>query len=83
MNATASLNTFKEVGGVSKQQIQLIERCSQKQLWSNRVQVKFLRLARTIADLNKEVIVTEEALWEAMTYQRKPLNKALVQKRLL
>ncbi|WP_138420476.1 hypothetical protein [Aquibacillus sediminis] len=44
-------------------------------LWSNRVQVKILRLARSIADLNGEEHVTVEALWEAMTYQRSPLTR--------
>ncbi len=53
-NATASLETLKNKGNVSLDQIQLIEKCAQKQLWSNRVQVKILRLARTIADLNGE-----------------------------
>ncbi|WP_246050150.1 ATP-binding protein [Aquibacillus sediminis] len=74
-NATASLETLKNKGNVSLDQIQLVEKCAQKQLWSNRVQVKILRLARTIADLNGAEHVTDEALWEAMTYQRSPLLK--------
>ncbi len=44
-NATASLETLKKLGNVSKGQIQLLEKCAQKQIWSNRVQVKILRLA--------------------------------------
>lgn len=74
-NATISFETLKKLGNVSPKQMQLLEKCAQKQVWSNRVQVKILRLARTIADLNEEELVTEEALWEAMTYQRSPLTE--------
>lgn len=73
-NATISFEALKKLGNVSPKLIQLLEKCAQKQLWSNRVQVKILRLARTIADLNEEERVTEEALWEAMALQRSPLT---------
>ncbi|MDC3418654.1 YifB family Mg chelatase-like AAA ATPase [Aquibacillus salsiterrae] len=74
-NATASLDTLLRVGKVTSKQVQLIERHAQKGQWSNRVQVKILRLARTIADLNGEKEVTDQALWEAMTFQRRPVAK--------
>lgn len=70
LNANVSLEQLKSVGNITDRQVKMIATCAQKQQWSNRVQVKILRLARTIADLNKEDSVTEEALWEAMTYQR-------------
>ncbi|CQR46248.1 Competence protein ComM [Paraliobacillus sp. PM-2] len=75
LNANVSLDLLKSVGNITDHQIKIIATCAQKQQWSNRVQVKILRLARTIADLNNEEAVTDESLWEAMTYQRNPLTK--------
>lgn len=75
LNANVSLEQLKSLGNITDHQVKMIATYAQKQQWSNRVQVKILRLARTIADLNKEEQVTEEALWESMTYQRDPLMK--------
>ena len=49
---------------------QILQQVSFKKKWSNRVQIKVLRLARTISDLKGENQMTEEALWEAMTLSR-------------
>ena len=38
--------------------------------WSNRVQVKIFRLARTISDVKGQEQISEEALWEAMSMSR-------------
>lgn len=46
-----------------------------KQNWSNRVQIKIIRLARTISDLAGDETISDTALWEAMTLRRRGLHK--------
>lgn len=41
--------------------------------WSNRTQVKLIRIARTIADLEDEDIVSESAIQEAIDWKKKAL----------
>nr|WP_328589303.1 ATP-binding protein [Litchfieldia alkalitelluris] len=41
-----------------------------KKKWSNRAQLKIIRLALTITDLKGEEHITEESLWEAITISR-------------
>lgn len=53
---------------------QLLQQMAMKREWSNRVQVKIIRLARTISDLYGEEQITEEAVWEAMSLCRSNVN---------
>jgi magnesium chelatase family protein len=46
-----------------------------KQNWSNRVQIKIIRLARTISDLAGENKITDNAIWEAMSLRRSGSSK--------
>ena len=48
---------------------------SSKQQWSNRVQIKMIRLARTISDLSGELNITDESIWKAITLRRTTLQK--------
>ena len=48
---------------------------SSKQQWSNRVQIKIIRLARTISDLSGELNITDESIWKAITLRRTTLQK--------
>ncbi|QHN50601.1 ATP-binding protein [Geobacillus stearothermophilus] len=50
----------------TRQQLLLQQWASQHQ-WSNRVQTKIIRLARTISDLKGTEEIADESLWEAMT----------------
>ncbi|MED4973288.1 MULTISPECIES: hypothetical protein [Geobacillus thermoleovorans group] len=50
----------------NRQQLLLQQWASQHQ-WSNRVQTKIIRLARTISDLKGTEKIADESLWEAMT----------------
>jgi magnesium chelatase family protein len=45
---------------------------SLKRNWSNRAQVKVVRLARTIADLEGFEKVEERHIWEAVKLHRRP-----------
>ncbi|MFC4769464.1 YifB family Mg chelatase-like AAA ATPase [Effusibacillus consociatus] len=51
-------------------QKRMLEQTASTQAWSNRVQMKVIRLARTIADLKGEANITDEAIWEAVTLRR-------------
>ncbi|MDQ0215904.1 magnesium chelatase family protein [Oikeobacillus pervagus] len=43
-----------------------IAQVSSKQHWSNRVQIKIIRLTRTISDLSAENPITDESIWKAI-----------------
>lgn len=55
---------------LNAEQENMMQQWSSKQNWSTRVQMKILRLARTISDLNRKENVTNEAIWEAVTMRR-------------
>lgn len=48
---------------LSSSQLRMIAQISSKQHWSNRVQIKIIRLARTISDLAAEEKITDESIW--------------------
>jgi predicted ATPase with chaperone activity len=53
-----------------EKQEQMIKQVFRKQGFSNRVHIKVIRLARTIADLKGERDISDEAIWEAFTLRR-------------
>jgi magnesium chelatase family protein len=53
-----------------EKQEQMIKQMCRKQGFSNRVHIKVIRLARTIADLKGERDISDEAIWEAFTLRR-------------
>ncbi|MBB4073816.1 magnesium chelatase family protein [Anoxybacillus voinovskiensis] len=55
---------------LTKRQQQLLQHWAATYDWSNRVQTKIIRLARTIADLAGVDSITDEALWKAMAFRR-------------
>lgn len=72
-NAEVPYEQMEHITPLTATQKHRLQQLSTKQQWSNRVQVKIIRLARTIADLQNEELITDEALWEAMTFRR--MNK--------
>jgi len=69
-NANLSIEEIRKRVVLSKKQKSFLQRRASKQNWSNRVQMKMIRLARTISDIKGEEGVSDEALWEAMTLRR-------------
>lgn len=65
-NGRATYDVLLKKGGFQENVTSLLQEISIQKNWSNRVQVKILRLARTISDLNGEVFVTDESLREAI-----------------
>jgi magnesium chelatase family protein len=69
-NADVTLEVLNRTSPLSGSQQRMLQQRSSQQQWSNRVQIKIIRLARTIADLKGEKEITDEAIWEAMTLRR-------------
>jgi magnesium chelatase family protein len=69
-NAKVPFDVLSEYSPLTTSQRQMVAQVSSKQQWSNRVQIKIIRLARTISDLRESEVITDEALWEAMSLRR-------------
>ncbi|WP_430413713.1 hypothetical protein [Lederbergia citrea] len=69
-NWKVSFEQLMDASPVSENQQKMLTRVSANQHWSNRVQIKILRLARTISDLAGDDHIPDEAIWEAMTLKR-------------
>ncbi|WP_080843908.1 YifB family Mg chelatase-like AAA ATPase [Cytobacillus gottheilii] len=74
-NAIAAPELILKAAELKPEQQQMIQQGASKYHWSTRVQMKILRIARTISDLNGDQVVTNQALWEAMTLRRTQIWK--------
>ncbi|MEH6954802.1 hypothetical protein [Neobacillus drentensis] len=45
-----------------------LQRLAIKKSWSNRTQIKIIRLARTISDLQSSPTITDQSIWEAIEF---------------
>ena len=45
-----------------------LQRLAIKESWSNRTQIKIIRLARTISDLQASPTITDQSIWEAIEF---------------
>ncbi|WP_421381790.1 YifB family Mg chelatase-like AAA ATPase [Bacillus salacetis] len=77
-NANVPFEKLLAASPLSNEQRQLLTHVSSKQNWSNRVQIKIIRLARTISDLAGEEQITDGGVWEAMKLRRRDVNKPQV-----
>ena len=64
-----------ETSPLTTEQRKMLTNVAAKQNWSNRVQIKIIRLARTISDLAGDERISDTALWEAMTLRRWGIHK--------
>ncbi|WP_433745179.1 YifB family Mg chelatase-like AAA ATPase [Falsibacillus pallidus] len=67
-NGRIDYQTLIRKSPISSTDLQQLHTLSSKKDWSNRTQVKIIRLARTIADLDATDNITEKHLFEAMKY---------------
>jgi magnesium chelatase family protein len=74
-NAKVPFEILTEKSPITGQQHQMMMNVAAKQNWSNRVQIKIIRLARTISDLAGEAAITDAAIWEAMKLRRWGIHK--------
>jgi magnesium chelatase family protein len=76
-NGRAPFEALIKESFLSNQYQQLIQRLAYKQNWSNRTQIKIIRLARTIADLQQKTEITEQNIWDAIKLNSYSNNKFL------
>ncbi|MFV2047080.1 YifB family Mg chelatase-like AAA ATPase [Metabacillus litoralis] len=69
-NAKVPYDLFIKTSPLTDKQQKIIMQEATKNLWSNRVQIKIFRLARTIADLAGERQITDESVWKAIQLRR-------------
>jgi magnesium chelatase family protein len=69
-NGRVSYETLMKTNKLSEKVKQMIQQMIIKKKWSNRVQIKIIRIARTISDLRGEQQLSEGSLWEAFTLSR-------------
>ena len=74
-NAKAPFEVITTTSPLTSDQQKMLMNVASKQNWSNRVQIKIIRLARTISDLAGEDQITDTAIGEAMTLRRQGLPK--------
>ncbi len=74
-NTKVPYETINQTSPLTSDQRKILMNVSAKQNWSNRVQIKIIRLARTISDLAGEEMITDASIWEAMTLRRWGLHK--------
>ncbi|WP_231293349.1 hypothetical protein [Sporosarcina sp. P33] len=72
LNATVSYQQLERTAGFSEIQLQRVSIVCFEQKWSNRTQIKLLRLARTIADLQGSKAMTDSAIEEAIKWRKLP-----------
>lgn len=69
-NGNVSFEVLTALSPLNDNQRKMIRQMASKQQWSNRVQIKIIRLARTISDLAGDKGITDESIWKAMTMRR-------------
>ncbi|SHG03676.1 magnesium chelatase family protein [Ornithinibacillus halophilus] len=75
-NAIISNEQLTSYCQLTEEQKRMIQQWASKYNWSTRVQMKILRLARTISDLSGHETITNESIWEAVTMRRGSGGKA-------
>ncbi|PIC63515.1 magnesium chelatase [Sporosarcina sp. P13] len=78
LNGTVSFQLLEQTAGLTSDQLNLIGDICFEHKWSNRTQVKLIRIARTIADLQGSTGITASALQEAIEWKRLPTGLQLV-----
>ncbi|MGO5012098.1 hypothetical protein ACTQ5K_09550 [Niallia sp. Sow4_A1] len=76
-NAKVLFETIVETSPLTTAQKKTLTQISSKQNWSNRVQIKIIRLARTISDLAGDERIADQAIWEVMTLRCWGQNKQM------
>ncbi|WP_053360955.1 YifB family Mg chelatase-like AAA ATPase [Bacillus sp. FJAT-27251] len=69
-NSKVPFEVLAESSPLTNEQQRLLAKVASKHNWSNRVQIKIIRLARTISDLAGEKDITDSSLWEAFNLRR-------------
>lgn len=73
-NATVENEKLMTYIHLTPEQQEMMHQWTSKHNWSTRVQMKILRLARTISDLSGHNDITNEAIWESVNLRRSQVN---------
>jgi magnesium chelatase family protein len=65
-NSRVAYDVLVKKSPLTEEQLQMLQQFSFKKNWSNRTQIKVIRLARTISDLRGSKQITDESIWEAI-----------------
>ncbi|PID02479.1 hypothetical protein CSV67_09260 [Sporosarcina sp. P2] len=77
-NGTVSFQQLERTGGLTAEQLNRIGRVCFERKWSNRTQVKLIRIARTIADLQGTPDKSMMALEEAIEWKNPPSRLQII-----
>ena len=80
-NAKVPMEWLTDRSPLTMEQQRMLTKITAKQNWSNRVQVKIIRLARTISDLAGEKEISDGSLWEAFRLRRWTVQKQQIMAR--
>lgn len=69
-NANVSNEQLLACSEFNAEQQKMMQQWTSKHNWSARVQMKIIRLSRTISDLAGSETITNESIWEAVTMRR-------------
>jgi magnesium chelatase family protein len=75
-NGRVSYDTLLEVSPLTVEQQRTILQFSTRKNWSNRTEIKVIRLARTISDLKGSKQISNESLWEAVKLNNRSAVKS-------
>lgn len=65
-NSRVSYDILQKTSPLTQEQQKIIHQLAAKRNWSNRTQIKIIRLARTISDLEGTTAITDHSIWEAV-----------------
>jgi magnesium chelatase family protein len=65
-NSMVAYDVLEKKSPLNEGQKRTLQQFSQKENWSNRTQIKIIRLARTISDLQASTSITDDSIWKAM-----------------
>jgi magnesium chelatase family protein len=65
-NSRVSYDILQKTSPLTQEQQNIIHQLAAKKNWSNRTQIKIIRLARTISDLEGKTSITNQSIWEAV-----------------
>jgi magnesium chelatase family protein len=65
-NSRVSYDILQTTSPLTHEQQKIIHQLAAKKNWSNRTQIKIIRLARTISDLKGKTDITDQSIWEAV-----------------
>jgi magnesium chelatase family protein len=64
-NSRVPYDTLHKTSPLTAEQQRNLQQLAIKENWSNRTQIKIIRLARTISDLQASTSISDQSIWQA------------------